>query len=53
MHLNIFYFQNVLSLINSENLTVDIVTFGVLSLGCKNKSEAKDLIKIIADRGFR
>lgn len=40
-------------LINSENLSVDIVTFGVLALGCKNKNEAKDLIKMIADHGFR
>lgn len=32
---------------------MDIVTFGVLALGCKNKNEAKDLIKIIADNGFR
>jgi len=32
---------------------VDIVTFGVLALGCKNKNEAKNLIKIIADHGFR
>lgn len=40
-------------LINSENLGVNIVTFGVLALGCKNKNEAKDLIKMIADHGFR
>lgn len=32
---------------------MDIVTFGVLSLGCKKKNEAKDLIKLIADHGFR
>lgn len=42
-----------MSLINSENLSVDIVTFGVLALGCKNKNEAKGLIKIITDHGFR
>lgn len=45
--------KNVLSLIKSENLSVDVVTFGVLALGCKNKNEAKDLIKMIADHGFR
>ncbi|XP_050440368.1 pentatricopeptide repeat-containing protein 1, mitochondrial [Adelges cooleyi] len=45
--------KNVLSLINSEDLSVDIVTFGVLALGCKNKAEAKDLIKSMTDHGFR
>ncbi|NP_001153853.1 pentatricopeptide repeat domain 1 [Acyrthosiphon pisum] len=45
--------KNVLILIKSENLSVDVVTFGVLALGCKNKNEAKDLIKMIADHGFR
>jgi len=34
-------------------LSLDVVTFGVLALGCKNKSEAKDLLKMIADHGFR
>jgi len=34
-------------------LEVDIVTYGVLAMGCKNKNDAKDLIKIIADDGFR
>ncbi|XP_050535202.1 pentatricopeptide repeat-containing protein 1, mitochondrial isoform X2 [Daktulosphaira vitifoliae] len=45
--------KNVLSLISSEDLSVDIVTFGVLALGCKNKFQAKDLIKSMVDHGFR
>lgn len=49
----IFILQNVLNLIKSENLSVNIVTFGVLALGCKNKNEAKDLVKCVADHGFR
>lgn len=32
---------------------MDVVTFGVLALGCKNKNESKDLIKLISDHGFR
>jgi len=34
-------------------MDIDIITFGVLALGCKNKNEAKDLIKNITDHGFR
>lgn len=46
-------FQDVLNLVKSEGLDVDIVTYGVLALGCKNKKEAKNLIQIIANTGFR
>ncbi|XP_063227761.1 pentatricopeptide repeat-containing protein 1, mitochondrial [Bacillus rossius redtenbacheri] len=45
--------RKVLQLISEEKLSPDIVTFGVLSLGCKTKEEAQNFVREMTDAGFR
>ncbi|XP_066993743.2 pentatricopeptide repeat-containing protein 1, mitochondrial [Anabrus simplex] len=45
--------REVLRLIQSARLHPDIVTFGVLALGCKTEDEAKQLIKDMRSAGYR
>ncbi|PNF32842.1 hypothetical protein B7P43_G03468 [Cryptotermes secundus] len=45
--------HDVLKLIKSSNLYPDIVTFGVLALGCQTKQEAQCLLTDMRDAGFR
>lgn len=45
--------QDVLKLIRKINYYPDLITYGVLSLGCKNKEDALNLIESMKNDGFR
>lgn len=46
-------FQEVLDLMKKEKLVPNIMTFGVLALGCNNLESTKNLINDIEEVGFR
>uniref|UniRef100_A0A182WHN6 PROP1-like PPR domain-containing protein n=1 Tax=Anopheles minimus TaxID=112268 RepID=A0A182WHN6_9DIPT len=45
--------REVLYMIEAANLEPDIVTYGVLALGCQNQEEARSLLKMMAQADVR
>lgn len=49
----IFYLQKVLELIKAAHLRPNLITYGVLALGCKTKEEAISLLEEMAEAKYR
>ncbi|XP_053687641.1 pentatricopeptide repeat-containing protein 1, mitochondrial [Sabethes cyaneus] len=45
--------REVLTMIKTARLEPDIVTYGVLALGCRNQEEAQSLLREMSDAGVR
>lgn len=45
--------ENVLEIMESKHLAPDLITYGVLAIGCKFKEDAESLIERITKSGYR
>lgn len=50
---NVSYLQSVLHMIKEHNYLPDLITYGVLALGCSTKEEAIELLDEMIDRKYR
>ena len=49
----LFYFQQVIDMIENVHLRPDIVTYGVMAMACINREQAQQFREKLTERGIR